>query len=495
MFPKHGPLRTLMGALFLLIVGTVIGVVLVSDFMPVGQAVDGAQKTRPVESPVLPSNQIFVKIAKAVTPAVVNISTTRTIKSGGLVLPFNDPFFRRFFGEEYPFGGMPRHRKEQSLGSGVIVSSDGLIITNNHVVEEADGIKVLLEDRREFVGKVVGTDKKSDIAVIRIDAKDLPIVPWGNSDQLQVGEYVMAIGNPFGLNQTVTMGIVSAIGRANVGIADYEDFIQTDAAINPGNSGGAMVNIAGELVGINTAIFTRSGGYMGIGFAAPSNMVRSIMDSLVKSGKVVRGWLGVSIQEVTPALAEEFGLKETRGALVTDILPGSPAEKADIERGDVIIGFMGQEITDTGHLRNLVARVIVGTKATVTLVRDKKEKEVSVLISEQPKEIDMAGEEEEAEQESPYFGIEAHDLTPELAEQYDLRPQDRGVLVIGVEPGSPAEESGLREGDLIVEINRKPVQDLKRYREVLSKINKGSALLLVNRKGNRFFLTLTMEKG
>jgi serine protease Do len=467
----------------------------------VGQAVNAQAKEEKEE--ILPSNQIFVKIAKAVTPAVVNISTTRIIRSpgGGQGFPFNDPFFRRFFGEEEPGhrkGAPPRQqRKEQSLGSGVIVTSDGLIVTNNHVVEEAEEIKVLLEDKREFRGKVVGKDKKSDIAVIRIDATDLPTVPWSDSDNLQVGEYVVAVGNPFGLNQTVTMGIVSAIGRANVGIADYEDFIQTDAAINPGNSGGALVNIRGELVGINTAIFTRSGGYMGVGFAVPSNMVRSIMDALVATGKVSRGWLGVSIQDVTPALGKAFGLDvgHSKGALVTDVMAGSPAEKAGLKKGDVIISFTGHEIEDSSHLRNLVARAAVGTRVSVKTIRDKKEKEIFVLLAEQPKEMAQSGEPEEKEpSDAGLMGFLVDDITPEVAEQFDLPANEKGVVIVQMEAGSLAEEAGLREGDIIIEVNRKQVSDLKSYERLFSKIKKGdSVLFLINRQGNRFFVNIAPE--
>ncbi len=505
MSEKGDKFRKISGGIILLLIGTIVGVTLVSEFqlLPVGQAVNNLEKEKQIE--ILPSDQIFVKIAKTVTPAVVNISTTRIIKNNnggqsGQGFPFNDPLFRRFFGEgdnsphRRGVPQQPQSRKEQSLGSGVIVTADGLIVTNSHVVEDADEIKVLLEDKREFKATLVGKDKKSDIAVIRIDATGLPTVPWSNSDNLQVGEYAVAVGNPFGLNQTVTMGIVSAIGRANVGIADYEDFIQTDAAINPGNSGGALVNIRGELIGINTAIFTRSGGYMGVGFAVPSNMVRSIMDSLVATGKVTRGWLGVSIQDITPALAKEFGLKDAKGSLVTDIMPDSPAAKSDLKRGDVILFFIGQEIDNSSHLRNMVARARVGTKASVKIIRDKKEKEIFVTLSEQPKEVAQKGEEEEKEPGSSAFGISVQEITPEMAEQFDLNIREKGVIVVQVEPGSVAEEAGLREGDLVIEINRKPISDLKSYERLFNKIKKGdSVLFLISRQGNRFYLTLTPE--
>jgi serine protease Do len=495
---KGDRIRAITSALFLLLIGVVAGMMLVSEFrmMPVGQAVDESKKPAPtVPNVLVPGDQSFVKIAKEVTPAVVNISTTRTIRENpSQEFPFNDPMLRRFFGDDlFQRRHAPQNRKEQSLGSGVIVSADGIIVTNDHVVSEADDIQVLLEDGREFKGKLIGKDKKSDIAVIRIDATDLPTIPWGNSDQMEVGEYVVAVGNPFGLNQTVTMGIVSAMGRANVGITDYEDFIQTDAAINPGNSGGAMVNIQGELVGINTAIFTRSGGYMGIGFAVPSNMVRSVVDSLVKTGKVVRGWLGVSIQDVSHALAKEFGLNEAKGALVTDVFPDSPAKDGKLKRGDVIIAFMDQPIDNTAHLRNIVARTAVGTKASVKIVRDKKEEEVIVTISAQPKEIAEVGEKPAAEFGNR-FGIEVQELTPDLAEQFDLRRNEKGVVVTQVAPSSPADSAGLREGDLIVEVNRYRILTLRSYEEALSNLKEGrSILFLISRQGNQFFLTITPE--
>ncbi|HXX56634.1 MAG TPA: Do family serine endopeptidase, partial [Thermodesulfovibrionales bacterium] len=305
-----------------------------------------------VPSQILETSRAFSEIVAAVSPAVVNISSTKVIRRDSPAFS-EDPFFD-FFNPFHDFG-LPKKWKEQSLGSGVIVSKDGYIITNNHVVEQSEDIRVTLYDRRSFRGKVVGADPKTDIAVVKISADDLPTAPWGDSDRLQVGEFVLAIGNPFGLSHTVTMGIISAVGRANVGIADYEDFIQTDAAINPGNSGGPLVNIKGELIGINTAIFSRSGGYQGIGFAVPSNMARLVMDQLMKQGRIVRGWLGVSIQDVTPELSQKFGLKDARGALVSDVTKGSPAEKAGIARGDIILEFNGKEITSVGGLRNLVA--------------------------------------------------------------------------------------------------------------------------------------------
>jgi serine protease Do len=321
----------------------------------------------------------------------VNISTTRVIKAREEA-PFDffdDPFFRRFFGDQFqhPNPNTPKEHKEQSLGSGVIVSEDGYIVTNNHVIEKAQEIKVLLLNKKDYTAKLIGADPKTDIAVIKIEAKGLPAVSWGDSNKLKVGEIVFAIGNPFGLNQTVTMGVISAVGRANVGIADYEDFIQTDAAINPGNSGGALINARGELIGINTAILSRTGGYQGIGFAVPSSMARQVIDSLVKYKKVVRGWLGVSIQEVTSDLAEEFGVKDLKGALVSGVIKGGPAEKAGIKQGDVILQFNGRVVEDTGHLRNMVSQTPIKTTIKVRLLRQKKEIETDVVIAELPKKM------------------------------------------------------------------------------------------------------------
>ncbi|MFZ5877146.1 MAG: DegQ family serine endoprotease [Nitrospirota bacterium] len=480
-------------------VGVVIGFTLASDlgWLPLGEA---QHQPKAVDRSALVGGlPNFVEVSKAVKPAVVNISTTRVIKSdegqsrSGNPF-FEDPFFRRFFGDEfYRQFDAPRQRKEQSLGSGVIVDG-GYIVTNNHVIAKADEIKVVMSDKREFKGTLVGTDPKTDLAVIKVPASDLPTIPWGDSTTLEVGEYVLAVGNPFGLNQTITMGIVSAVGRANVGIADYEDFIQTDAAINPGNSGGALVNVKGELVGINTAIFTRSGGYMGIGFAVPSQMVKSVIDSLVSKGKVVRGWLGVTIQEVSPELAKQFGLKEARGALVSDILEGSPADKAGIKRGDVVVEIDRKAVENASQLRNLVAALQVGAKAQVKVIRDKKEKSFDVVIGEQPK--DLAGKSgepsEEGAGEGPLAGIGVHDLSPDFAKRFGLPEDEEGVVVTRVEPGSVAEDAGVERGDLIVEINREPVRTTREFNRIAREIAKDeSVLLLVNRQGQALFITIT----
>jgi serine protease Do len=486
--------------------GIMIGLILAANEgwlspVPAGSASSSAPSLRASQAvAVPPMDQGFVGVAKSATPAVVNISTTRTIKgpSGAPMTPFfEDPFFRQFFGDEFHRQfEVPKERREQSLGSGVIVDSNGLIITNNHVVAKADEIKVFLGDKRVFKGKLVGTDPKTDIAVIKIDAKDLPTIPMGDSDKLQVGEYVLAIGNPFGLNQTVTMGIVSAVGRADVGIAEYEDFIQTDAAINPGNSGGALVNVRGELIGINTAIFSQSGGYMGVGFAVPSNMAKSVMDNLVKSGKVTRGWLGVSIQEVTPDLAKQFALPDAKGAVVTDVLENSPAAKAGLQQGDVIVSYDGKPVENPGNFRNHVAQTGVGKKVKIGVVRDKKEKEFEVTIAEQPKDMGRKDEEGSAVAPDPdvstaMAGIEVRDLTPDLIRRLGLAKADKGVVITRIEAGSTAMEAGLREGDLIVELNRQAVKSVKDYNRLASKVGKqDTVLLLVNRQGRNTYFAL-----
>jgi len=486
--------------------GILIGVVVASDlgWLPFGHAVpDSPVKPVPLAQTAVPTSaslsgdRNFVSVAKAVKPAVVNIFTTRTTKGGEgpHAMPFDDPFFRRFFGEEFfRRFEVPRERKERSLGSGVIVDPKGLIITNNHVVSKADEIKVLLSDKREFKAKLIGTDTKTDLAVLKIETEGLHTIPWADSDKLEVGEFVLAVGNPFGLNQTVTLGIVSAVGRASMGIAEYEDFIQTDAAINPGNSGGPLVNARGELVGVNTAIFSQSGGNMGIGFAVPSNMARSILEQLVKTGRVVRGWLGVSIQDMSPELASQFGVAEPKGVLVSDVLDGSPAKRAGLERGDVIVEFDGKTVENPTQLRNAVAQTVIGKKATVKFIRDKGARSVEVTITEQPKTVAQAGSEESGESASPaslLSDLEVRELNGDLASRLGLSTGERGVVIVRVRSGSVADEAGLKEGDIILEVNRKPVPNVAAYERVSSKVGKEQAvLLLIKRQGRTSFITL-----
>jgi serine protease Do len=443
-----------------------------------------------VPAKLLDTGRAFSEISSAVSPAVVNISTTKVVRRE--TVPFSEDPFSDLFKPFRDFG-MPKKWKEQSLGSGVIVTKDGYIITNNHVVEQSDDISVTLYDKRSFRGKIVGADPKTDLAVVKISADDLPTVPWGDSDALQVGEFVLAIGNPFGLSHTVTMGIISAVGRANVGIADYEDFIQTDAAINPGNSGGPLVNTKGELIGINTAIFSKSGGYQGIGFAVPSNMARLVMDQLMKQGKIVRGWLGVTIQDMTPELSQKFGLKDSRGCLVGDIATGSPAAKAGIMRGDVITEFNGKEIESVGSLRNLVAQSKIGSHARLKLLRNGKERELAAVIAELPKEVAGAPIEPSPEniQTNSLSDITVMDLTKDIAKQLGLGANDKGAVVVRVEPGSPADDSGLKKGDVIQEIDRKRITGTRDFSKIAATVPSGDTpLLFVNRGGRRFYITL-----
>jgi serine protease Do len=504
----YHPRRAWLVPLLLIVSGIVIGVIVASEFqwLPSSRAIPEHDTVRPVQpvatavQPVLPgsSGQNFVDIAKAVKPAVVNIFATRSGKGEGQQgqgSPFDDPFFRRFFGDEFfKRFETPRERKERGLGSGVIVDASGIIITNNHVVSKADEIKVFLSDKREFKAKLIGTDAKTDIAVLQIEAAGLPTVSWADSDRLEVGEFVLAVGNPFGLTQTVTLGIVSALGRS-AGIAEYEDFIQTDAAINPGNSGGALVNVRGELVGINTAIYSQNGGNMGIGFAVPSNMAHSIMTQLVQHGKVVRGWLGVSIQELTPELATQFGVpKDTKGVLVSDVLDDSPAKKAGFERGDLILEYDGRSMDSPTQLRNAVAQTVVGKKVAIKFIREKKTKTIEMVIGEQPKNLSQAGGEEAGESAAPtglLSDLEVRELTEDLAGRYGLKGSERGVIIVRVKPGSPAEEVGVREGDIVLEVNRKPVSSLKSYERLASNLPKEQpVLLLLRRQGRAIYLTL-----
>jgi serine protease Do len=502
--PESGLASSGLIGILLIGLGIVIGVVVASEmgWMPFGHAVPEAPSVKPalpvpaVTSPlgVNGGEQTFVHVAKAVKPAVVSVFSTRTGKGEGPhAMPFEDPFFRRFFGDEFFRRFEQPQRKERGLGSGVIVEPNGLIITNNHVVSKADEIKVFLSDKREFKAKLIGTDAKTDIAVLKIEADGLHTIPWADSDRLEVGEFVLAVGNPFGLTHTVTLGIVSALGRA-AGIAEYEDFIQTDAAINPGNSGGALVNTRGELVGINTAIFSQSGGNMGIGFAVPSNLAHAILGQLIKHGKVVRGWLGVSIQDLSPELASQFGLAEPKGVLINEVLADSPAKKAGLERGDVIVEYDGKPVENATQLRNAVAQTSVGKKAVVKFMRDKKARTAEVAIVEQPKNVAQAGS-EEAGEAAPSSGrlsdLDVRELTPDLAARFGLEANERGVVIAKVRQGSVAEESGLKEGDLMLEVNRQPTPTLKAYERAVSKLGKGQAvLLLIKRQGRPFFVTL-----
>jgi serine protease Do len=445
----------------------------------------------------------FTGVAKAMTPAVVNITSkavrTRDSRGQGNRNPEEFFGFPSPFGPDGPFGHQrpgpqgpmdPREHRGGGMGSGVIVSPDGYVITNNHVVDGSGELTVTLPDKREFKGKVVGTDPKTDLAVVKIEARNLPYANWGDSTKLQVGEYVLAIGNPFGLNSTVTLGIVSALGRGRMGITQYEDFIQTDAAINPGNSGGALVNTNGELVGINTAIISQSGGYQGVGFAVPASMARPVFDSLVKNGKVVRGFLGIGIQDLNQDLAKSFGLKETKGALVSNVAEESPAEKAGIKQGDVVVGYQHAAIDDAAALQRAVTRTAVGTKALVKVIRNGHEEEVTATIGEQTETKQVARA--ESGSESALAGVEVQGLNQQMARELGLHGNVHGVVVVNVEPDSQADRVGLAQGDVIREINRHPVKSVNDYEKIVSGLKKDqNALLLINRRGSSLFITVT----
>ncbi|HEY7321002.1 MAG TPA: DegQ family serine endoprotease [Candidatus Binatia bacterium] len=425
----------------------------------------------------------FALLAKKIGPVVVNISTSQIVKRPTQPSPFggSDPsedFWERFFGVPAPRGPF----RQQGLGSGFIIESDGIILTNNHVVADAEKISVKLEDEREFEGKVIGKDAKTDIAVVKIDAKDLPVVALGDSDRLQVGEWVVALGSPFGLANTITAGIVSAKGRW-IGAGPYDNFIQTDASINPGNSGGPLVDLRGEVVGMNTAIFSRSGANIGIGFAIPINLIKELVPELKSKGKVTRGWLGVSIQQVTPDLAASLGMDVASGALVGDVAAGGPAEKAGIKVGDVIIEYNGQPIKHSSELPIAVASTPVGKSVPVKVLRDNKTIQLSVRVEQLRDEERVASTPTKSG-----IGLTVQAVTPEIARSLGL-DDVRGVVITAVEPESSSGAAGLRRGDIILEIDRKPIRTVADYQKAVAAGGK-NLLFLVRRGDANIFLAL-----
>ncbi|NKB80506.1 MAG: Do family serine endopeptidase [Nitrospirales bacterium] len=446
----------------------------------------------------LPPAQGFAEIVKAVRPAVVNITASKIPTRDFQRAPFNsEPFGSRPNLHRRDFFGMPTPPDSQDprgmgMGSGVLVSPNGYVVTNNHVVEGTDKVKVLLPDKREFIGTVIGTDPKSDIAVIKIDGKQLPYISWGDSSTLEVGDYVLAVGNPFGLNATVTQGIVSALGRGGMGITHYEDFIQTDAAINPGNSGGALVNMRGKLVGINTAILSRSGGYQGIGLAIPATMGMPIYESLVKTGTVERGYLGIGIQEMTSSLATALRLTKAEGALVTDVKPGSPAQQAGLKQGDVIISFHGTAVNTPRALQHAVTQTTVGTQTSLMIIRDGKRQELHTIIGEHP-DTPPRVHASQSKDKGSLAGIAVANIDPRQFQRLGLPDHIQGVLVTAVQPGSQPEQSGLRQGDVIRAINRQPIRSIQEYEVVVSTLTEAQqALVLINRRGVSLFLSVTV---
>jgi serine protease Do len=454
---------------------------------------DGSGLDGPEIEALEKQNRAFERIAEAVIPAVANIRTTQVIKVQQSPF-FADPFFRQFFGDMFgPQYGIPREYREHSLGSGVILSPDGYIVTNNHVIAKASEIEVMLVDRRTFKAKVVGADPRTDVAVLKIEAKDLPTVPWGDSSDLHVGATVMAFGNPFGLNFTVTKGIVSAVGRSGLGIEKYEDFIQTDAPINPGNSGGALVNVRGQVVGINTAILSATqgpeggGGWNGVGFAIPSSMAKHVMESLIKTGKVTRGYLGVGVRALSPALARQFKVPDLAGALVEQVQHGSPAEKAGLKQGDVLRSFNGRILENAAQFQSLVASTAPGKEISFGILRDGKELTLKVTLGELPDGMMGTGT---APSSSALRGMTVQELTPSIRNQLGLRPDTPGVVISDLESDSPAAQAGLQPGDVIQSINRQQVETVADFDRLAAEAA-GETLLRVNRQGSGGFVVIS----
>ncbi len=451
----------------------------------------------PPSAPAALAPETFAEIAQKDSPAVVNISTEKVIKGrrqhtreffGPGPSPFgpHDPF-RDFF--EKFFGDMPRDFKQRSLGSGIIIDPKGLIVTNNHVIEGADKIKVKLAGGKEYNASVKGRDPKTDLALLEIKAPEpLPYLSLGNSDAVRVGDWVVAVGNPFGLGHTVTQGIISAKGRV-IGAGPYDNFIQTDAAINPGNSGGPLLNLKGEVIGINTAIVATG---QGIGFAIPSNLAKDIIPQLQEKGKVTRGMLGVQVQTVTPELAKSFKLAEPKGALVAEVNPGTPADKAGIQRGDIIVEFNGQPIKEMNELPRLVANTPPGSKVTLKIIRDGKEKSFSLTLTELKDE--RLGKEMTESPEENKIGLAVEDITPNLARRFGLRAT-KGALVVQVAPGSAAAEAGLRPGDVVMDINGRTVKNAADFQRLLGALKKGAvARLLVKRQGHSLYFPVEIPE-
>ena len=461
---------------------------------------------KPVSAANSPLGPSYAPVVKRVAPSVVMVRVTEKAKNvPANFAPFLDqPGLREFFGDQFGGSqgapgrrgqsqGQMRQPQQEGLGSGVIVSSDGYILTNSHVVKGADAIKVSLNDGRELTAKVVGSDPQTDLAVIKVDAKDLPAITFADSEKVEVGDRVLAVGNPFGIGQTVTSGMVSGLGRATMGL-DYEDFIQTDAAINPGNSGGALVDGEGRLIGINTAILSRSGGSQGIGFAIPANLAHSVMEQLAATGKVVRGYVGVILQDITPELAAQFKLAKPEGALVTDVKPDSPAEKAGLQEGDIVTKFDGKGVKDLRHLRFTVAMMAPGQKASMDVLRNGKTQSIDLNIGSQPKDRGVArGErgrqspEAQDDDNGTLNGVGVADLDAQARREFDVPAAVRGALVTSVDPDSAAATAGLQPGDVIQEINRQRVKNAEEAVKLTEKTETKKTLLRVwSQRGSRF---------
>jgi serine protease Do len=444
-------------------------------------------------------NKAYERIANEVTPAIVSIQSTQVIKVQQSPF-FSDPFFRQFFGN-MPGFGIPREQREHALGSGVIVSADGYILTNNHVVRNASSIDVQMSNKKTFKAKVVGADQPSDIAVLKIDATNLPTAHLGDSNTLHVGDIVMAFGNPFGLDFTVTRGAVSALGRTGIEQGGLQSFIQTDAAINPGNSGGALVNVEGQVVAINTAILTGNsgpggeGGNIGIGFAIPINLARHVMEDLIKTGKVTRGYLGAEVGDVTQGLADQFKAPDTQGAFVQNVTPDSPSAKAGLKAGDIIRKFNGQDVGGRDQLISMVTAANPGTVATLDVLRDGKPLTLKVSLGERPENLAQSSGQPGSSKgptEGTLRGISVQNLTPDLRNQLGVPPETPGVVISGIDPNSPAADVGLQQGDIIQSIDRQPVRNVEDFNR-LAGAAKGQTLLRINRQGTGIFVVITPD--
>jgi len=442
------------------------------------------------------ANKAYERIAQSITPAIVAIQSTQVIKVQQSPF-FSDPFFRQFFGDMFP--QVPREQRERALGSGVVVSPDGYILTNNHVVANATSIQVTLSDHRVLKGKVVGADPQTDVAVVKVDSGSLPVAPLGDSNSLHVGDTVMAFGNPFGLYFTVTRGTVSALGRTEGGIETIQNFIQTDAAINPGNSGGALVNVRGQVVGINTAILSGGsgpggeGGFIGIGFAIPVNMAKHVMEDLIKTGKVSRGWLGVSVSGLNDTFAKQFKVPDTSGALVQSVEPDSPADKAGMKSGDVIRKINGKKVEGSGELTALVTEMNPGATATLDIIRDGNPMTLRVTLGERPANLGERAGVGRAPSQGTLRGLTVQNLSPAMRNQLGLPGNVQAVVVTEVDPNSPAAQA-LEQGDVIEGINRQPVHSVADFNRLAAEA-KGDTLLRINRQGQSFFIVISGDSG
>ncbi len=432
----------------------------------------------------------YADVVDHVAPAVVTVHSSRRVRAPQQFPFSDDPFFRRFFGGGFPGGGGGT-QVQQALGSGVIVRADGYILTNHHVIDGAEEIKIDLNNRRTYSAKLIGSDPPSDLAVLKISASGLPVLQLGDSDQVRVGDVSLAVGNPLGIGETVTAGIISAKGRAT-GLSDgsFQDFLQTDAPINQGNSGGALVNSRGELIGINSQILSPNGGNIGIGFAIPSNMAKTVMSQLIGKGSVQRGMLGVGIQPVTSDLAAGLGLKEVRGILVNSVTQGGPADKAGVKSGDVILKLNGKDVNDSNVLRNMIAGTAPGSEVTLTILRNGSQQDVRVRLGELSAETARAREQQGGEGGGSRLGVTVAPLTPELAQQLGVRPGTRGVLVEQVDPAGPAGQAGVQAGDLIQQVNRQDVRTPDDMRKALQNSGGRPPVLLINRGGQTIFVAV-----